>query len=183
MIDRALARFATRPAGRFALLAGVLVVPAVVIATQLYLGYRMRGIRLPFGALLLTQLAHWELWTIAGPVVWHLQARWPLAGPRRRRHLVHHVLSAPAVAVAVIAVHFVAYHTLIRLPGITAWFTGIDRSYSITAVFFTIQYMHLELLLYAGVVAIAHAVRATALLRAKEHESLRLEAELTGARL
>jgi LytS/YehU family sensor histidine kinase len=50
-------------------------------------------------------------------------------------------------------------------------------------VFFTIQYMHLELLLYAGVVASAHAARATALLRAKEHESLRLEAELTGARL
>jgi two-component system LytT family sensor kinase len=40
-----------------------------------------------------------------------------------------------------------------------------------------------ELVIYGGIVAVAHAVRSTALLRAREHETLRLQAELTGAKL
>src|SRR4029453_3810028 len=42
---------------------------------------------------------------------------------------------------------------------------------------------HIELILYGSVVAVAHAVRTTALLRKREHDALRLEAELTGAKL
>jgi two-component system, LytTR family, sensor kinase len=168
---------------RGALLAAVLTAPAIVIATQLYVGYRLRGVPVPFGVALLTQLLHWEIWAIAGPIVWRLERRWPLDGPQRGRSLLRHFGAALIVAFGVLALYYLAYHAVVRVPGISPWFTGMDRSFGLTAAFFAISYFHLELLLYAGVVAAAHAVRATALLRAKEHESLRLEAELTGARL
>jgi len=174
---------ARRRVVRFALLVGVLTIPSIVIGTQIYVGYRMRGIRFPVAALLLTQLCHWEIWAFAGPLVWSLERRWPLSGAGRRRSIARHLLAAPAVTVAVLFVYYLAYHAMIRLPIVSGWFTGMDRSFTLTAIFFVISYLHLELLLYAGIVAMAHAVHATELLRAKEHESLRLEAELTGARL
>ena len=187
MIERLKLAGAAKPAKsrsvRIALLAAALAVPAVVIATQLYVGYRLRGVTVPFGVALLTQLLHWETWLIAGPIVWSLERRWPLSGERRRQSLLRHFAAAPIVGLGVLTIYYAAYHVWIRIPGISVWFTGMDRSFTLTAAFFAIYYMHLELLLYAGIVATAHAVRATALLRAQEHESLRLEAELTGAKL
>jgi hypothetical protein len=168
---------------RLALLAAALTMPALVIATQLYVGYRLRGISVPFGVALLTQLLHWETWLLAGPFVWKLEQRWPLTGERRRQSLLRHVAAAPIVALGVLTIYYAAYHTVIRMPVISVWFTGMDRSFTLTAAFFAIANLHLELLLYAGIVATAHAVHTTALLRAQEHESLRLEAELTGAKL
>ena len=177
MIDR------SRRSVRIALLAAALAVPSVVIATQLYVGYRLRGISVPFVVALLTQLLHWETWLIAGPIVWNLERRWPLTGEKRRQSLLRHLAAAPIVALGVLTIYYAAYHALVRVPGISAWFTGMDRSFTLTAAFFAISYLHLELLLYAAIVATAHAVHATALLRAQQHESLRLEAELTGAKL
>jgi two-component system, LytTR family, sensor kinase len=168
---------------RVALLVGAPLIPSIVIATQFYVGGRMRGFPVAFGAWFLTQLCHWEIWAIAGPFVWSLERRWPLSGANRRRSIVRHLLAAPAVAAAVLLMSYLAYHAMIRLPFVSDWFTGMDRSFTLTATIFIASYLHLELLLYAGVVAMAHAVHATELLRAKEHESLRLEAELTGARL
>jgi two-component system LytT family sensor kinase len=170
-------------ATRLAILIGALSIPAIVIGTQIYVGYRMRGIPVPFVTVVLTQLCHWEIWAVAGPLVWSLERRWPLTGARRRQSLARHLLAAPAVTIAVLSVYYAAYHAMIRLPGVSGLFTGMDRSFALTAIFFVISYLHIELMLYAAIVATAHAVRATALLQAKEHESLRLEAELSGARL
>jgi two-component system LytT family sensor kinase len=165
------------------MLAAALTVPAVVVASQLYLGFRMRGVRVPFAAALVTQLCHWELWAVAGPFVWDLERRWPI-GPRPRWHaLLRHFGAACAVATAVLAGYLGLYHALIRLPIPPGWFAGFDRTLAGTAVFFVTAYFHLELVVYAAIVAVAHASRATALLRAREHETLRLEAELTGAKL
>jgi hypothetical protein len=172
-----------RPLTRLALLAAALTVPAIVIATQVYVGYRMRGVQIAFSGMLITQLCHWEVWALAGPFVWRLERRWPLVGPDRRSALVRHVIAAPALALAVLFVYFTLYHALVRVPILSALYAGFDRSFTLTAIFFVISYFHIELILYAGIVATAHAFRATALLRAREHESLRLEAELTGARL
>src|SRR5262245_39156443 len=171
-----------RNALRFVLLAAALAVPAVVIAVQLYAGYRLRGIPVAFSAGLAIQLVHWELWTFLGPFVWNLERRWPLASPGRGA-LVRHAIAAPAVAVLALALNLLVYHTLVRLPGSVGWFTGYDRSVPATIVFYFVSYFHVELLIYAAIVAAAHAVRTTVLLRAKEHDTLRLEAELTGARL
>jgi two-component system LytT family sensor kinase len=172
-----------RRAVRLALLVAALTIPAIVIGTQLYIGYRMRGIRVPLATVVLTQLCHWEIWAIAGPLVWSLERRWPLTGARRRQSFVRHLAAAAAVSIGVLSLYYLAYHAMVRLPIVSGFFTGMDRSFSLTAIFFAISYLHLELLLYAAIVATAHAVHATALLRAKEHESLRLEAELTGAKL
>jgi two-component system LytT family sensor kinase len=167
----------------FAILAAGLVVPALIIATPLYVGYRFRGLPVSFAAVLIIQLCHWELWALAGPFVWSLERRWPLLPPRRRSSFVRHVAAAPMVATAVLGLNLLAYHTLIRLPIVSAWFAGLDRSLALTAMIYVVSYFHVELLLYGGIVAAAHASRATALLRAREHDALRLEAELTGARL
>ena len=168
---------------RVALLVAALTVPSTIIAAQLYVGYQLQGIRMPFAAVLATQLCHWELWSIAGPIVWGLERRWPLSGPHRRAAILRHALAAPVVAIAVLAGFFALYHTLIRVPGASAWFVGLDRSFFKTAVFFLVAYFHVELFIYGGVVAAAHAFRTTALLQAREHEALVLESELTRARL
>jgi two-component system, LytTR family, sensor kinase len=168
---------------RLLLLATLLVVPSVVMAAQLYAGYRASGLRISFAAALLTQLAHWELWALFGPLVWRLAQRWPIAPPRRGLSLARHLAAAPAVAVAVLCLYLAVYHAMLRLPMTARWFVGFDSSIASTMVFFATSYFHVELLIYAGVVAAAQVSQTRALLRAREHDALRLEAELTGARL
>jgi two-component system LytT family sensor kinase len=172
-----------RGALRFAILAGALALPAVVISAQLYAAYRLRGLRVSFSGGLAIQLIHWELWTFLGPLVWSLERRWPLTSSNRPAMLVRHAVAAPVVAVFALALNLLGYHALIRLPGSAAWFTGFDRSVLATTIFYFVSYFHVELLIYGVIVAAAHAVRTTVLLRAKEHDTLRLEAELTGAKL
>lgn len=168
---------------RFSVLAAVLTVPSLVMAAQLYAGYRLSGLRLPFGAALVMQLAHWELWTIFGPLVWSLAHRWPVAPPTRAVSLARHLAAAVAVAAAVLCLYLAIYHAILRLPLTAGWFAGFDRSLQSTMVFFATSYFHVELLIYGGVVAVAHVSRTSMLLRAREHDALRLRAQLTGARL
>jgi two-component system LytT family sensor kinase len=168
---------------RLAAVAAALTVPATILATQLYLAFRLEGMRVAFAGMLAMQLCHWELWTIAGPFVWQRARRWPLAAPQRKRSFVRHLMLAPLVAAGVLLGTFVLYHALVRLPVLKPWFTGLDTSFRSTAVLFFVSYFHVELLVYAGVVIAAHAVATTALLRARETEGLRLEAELTTAKL
>jgi len=162
------------------ILAAALTVVAVAITTELYIGYRMQGVRVSYVAFLILQLCHWELWAVAGPFVWDLERRWPLG---TRRAVWRHATAALAVAAVVLAAYLAIYHVVVRLPGISTWFGRMDRSFLSTAAFYFIVYFHIELLLYGTIVAVAHAARASAILRAREHDALRLEAELTGARL
>jgi len=168
---------------RFAILAAALAGAAIIIATQIYVGSIVRGVRFPLGGALVTQLCHWESWAVMGPLVWSLERRWPLDARRRRQSLLRHVAAAPLVAAAVLALNLAAYHALIRVPALSPWFTGMDRSLLATTVFYVVAYFHVELLIYGGIVAAAHASKTTTLLRAREHDALRLEAELSGARL
>jgi two-component system, LytTR family, sensor kinase len=168
---------------RLALLAGALTIPAAVVATQLYMAYRLRGDRVSFLVVLAVQLCHWELWAVVGPFVWGLERRWQMAPGRRRAALLRHLLAAPVVAAAVLALFLACYHALVRMPLVSTWFAGLDRSLASTSAFFVASYFHVELLVYGAIVAAAHAVRTSTLLRAREHETLRLEAELTGAKL
>ena len=153
------------------------------MALQLYVGYGLRGVHVPFLATFAVQLCHWELWTMAGPIVWSFAARWPLGAGERWHSLARHAVAALGTTLAILAANLLLYHTLIRLPGASAWFAGFDRSLPATATFYAATYFHLELLIYAAVVATAHAVRTTTQLRAREREALRLEGELTSARL
>mgnify|MGYP000473864400 CR=1 FL=1 len=92
---------------RSAILAAALTLPALVIATQLYVGYGLRGVRVPFGGVFVLQLCHWELWVIAGPLVWNLARRWPLGPALRPWALLRHALAAIAVAVALLSFYLV----------------------------------------------------------------------------
>jgi two-component system LytT family sensor kinase len=168
---------------RYAILAAWLTVPAIVFATQVHVGYRMRGLPSRFPGWLSIQLAHSEIWAIAGPFVWRLGRRWPFSAPQRRASAIRHALAAPAVATAVLAVYIALYHALIRIPALAPWFIGLDRSVTSTITFFFITDFHIQLLIYASIVAVAHAAYTTEMLRVQERESLRLSAELTGARL
>jgi two-component system, LytTR family, sensor kinase len=162
-----------------AALAAALVLPAVVIATQLYVAYRVEGIPVPFMAALATQLCHWEVWAFAGPWVWKLEHRWPLS----RRTVLKHAVAAFVVAILVLAAYLASYHALIRLPVTSEWFVRFNRTLKGSAVFFAVSFFHVELMIYCAIVAAAYASRTSALLRARDHETLRLEAELSGARL
>ena len=161
-------------------LAAAMIVPSVVIATQLYASYRIEGIPVSYGPTLVLQLCHWELWTFAGPFVWDLERRWPLS---QRGSLLRHAMAAPALAAMVILVYVPIYETVARLPWIARSFPSMNRPLISMVAFFFFVYFHVELLVYGTIVAAAHARRATAVLRQKEHDALRLEAELTGARL
>lgn len=168
---------------RYAILCAVLAVPATLIATQLYFAYRFRGFPINFVAMLLVQLMHWELWAVAAPVVWRLERRWPLAPPHRGAALLRHGGAALTIAAIVLVAYYGLYHAVLRIPATSAWFRGLDNSPWSTAMFFVVTFFHLEVILYAAVLALAHASRTSELLRAREHEALRLQAELTGARL
>jgi two-component system, LytTR family, sensor kinase len=168
---------------RSAIIAAWLIIPVIVFATQVHVAYRMRGVPSRFPGWLSIQLIHWEIWAIAGPFVWQLGRRWPLSAARRRASVIRHALAAPAVATAVLAAYIALYHALIRVPALASWFVGLDRSLTSTITFFFLTDFHIQLLIYASVVAVADAVHTTEMLRAQERESLRLSAELTGARL
>lgn len=168
---------------RLAALAAALTVPALVITMQLYAGYRLSGMRFTFLGVFVLQLVLWELWVVFGPLVWNLERRWPWGDGQRRTALVRHAVAAPAIAVAVLAIFLIAYHTLLRLPLVSSWFAGMDRDVAQTISLFFASYFHVELLIYGAIVAVAHATRTTALLHRREQEALRLEAELTGAKL
>jgi two-component system, LytTR family, sensor kinase len=167
---------------RFAILAAALLIPSLVLGAQLYAGYRLRGMSVSFAAAFLIQAMHWELWAIAGPVVWDLERRWPIA-TLRGDTLLRHAAGACAVATAVLSAYFILYHAVVRAPGIASWFANFDRGFSATAIFFVVAYFYVELLVYVAIVAAARAVRTDTLLRAKERDALRLESELTAARL
>lgn len=157
--------------------------PALMMATQLWASYRAAGQPVSFAGMFLVQLCHWEVWAVAGPVVWSLAGRWPFDASRRRASAIRHLMAAPLVATVVIALYLAGYHALIRLPGLEPLFARMDRSVAVTTVFFFSVNFHIELLVYGAIVAAAHATRTTALLRAKETDALRLEAELVRAKL
>lgn len=161
------------------LLALALLVPTVIIATQLYFAYRVEGMRVPFMAVFAVQFCHWEMWALAGPLVWRLEHRWPIS----RRTVGWHALFAIGMAILVLGGFLAAYHALIRFPMTDQWFTGLQRSLRSSIVFFTVSYFHVELMLYTAVVAAAYASRTAGILRARERDALKLEAELSGVRL
>src|SRR5690349_6295610 len=111
------------------------------------------------------------MWTFAGPLVWSLEERWPLAGPaeagpymravglRRRDALVRHMLAAFCVACVVLVLTLISYHSVVRIPMLAGWFAGLDRSIRNTAVLYSATYFHVELVVYAAIVAAAHAVQ------------------------
>ncbi len=171
------------PLARAGLLLLGLGIPVLLFSTQLYVGNQVRAVRVPFGAIVLLQLCQWYLWAIAGPLVWALARRWPLSGLNRVRNLLKHLAAGIAVSVAVLAGYLALYHLVTGIPRLAGLFVGVDRSWRSTTLFTFAYLFHLELLVYAGVVATAQAVNSNRQLRARDEDALRLSAELTKTRL
>ena len=168
---------------RTGLLLLALTVPVLLFSTQLYVGNLARSVRVPFSALVILQFCQWYLWAIAGPMVWALARRWPLIGAHRLGNALKHLGAAVVVGLAVLGSYVVLYHLLTSIPRLAGWFVGFDRSWRNTTLFTFAFLFHLELLVYAGVVAAAHAVDSTRQLRVREEDALRLSAELTRTKL
>jgi hypothetical protein len=168
---------------RTGLLLLALPVPVLLFSTQLYVGNLARSARVPFAALVILQFCQWYLWVIAGPIVWGLARRWPLTGTHRLGNVFKHLCAAVGVGLLVLGSYVVLYHLLTGIPRLAGWFVGFDRSWRNTTLFTFAFLFHLELLVYAGVVAAAQAVDSTRQLRARDEDALRLSAELTRTRL
>jgi two-component system, LytTR family, sensor kinase len=168
---------------RTALLLLGLTVPVLLFSTQLYVGSLARSTRVSFLAIVLLQVCQWCPWAIAGPLAWALATRWPLSGARRVRNVFKHLGAAVGVAVAMLGTDLVLSHLLTGIPRLAGLFVGFDRSWRTTALFTFAYLFHLQLLVYAGVVASAQAVNSTRQLRRQEEDALRLSAELTKTKL
>jgi two-component system LytT family sensor kinase len=171
------------PLTRAGLVLLALTFPILLFSTQLYVGNQVRSVHVPFGAIVILQCCQWYLWALAGPVVWRLARRWPVSGSHRARHLLQHFGAAIVVSLLVLSGYLVLYHLLTGIPQMVGLFSGIDRSWRSTTRFTFAYLFHLELLVYAGVVATAQAVNSTRELRAREEDGLRLSSELTKTRL
>ena len=174
---------ADRPLRRTFVLLGILTITALVYSLQLFVLYRFEGMPMPMTAFVILQFSHWYLWAAAGPVVWALTRRWPIDGPHRAANVLRHIGAAVVVSVLVILAYVAVYQVLLRVPGVSNLFGGRGRVLSDNIRFFFANYFPLELLVYAVVAGVAQASTATARLRAREHDALRLTSELATARL
>jgi two-component system, LytTR family, sensor kinase len=162
---------------------GGLTALALLFAGQLFFLYRNEAVPVPFVPILVMQIGHWYCWAVAGPVAWSLAARWPLHTGRRRRNFWRHAAAAVAIAFAVVAVFAAQFQVLTWMPWTAGWMPVRDSSIATTATFIFSAYFHIELLVYAGVVATAHATLSNRQLVARERESLLLSSQLANARL
>ncbi|HYU80853.1 MAG TPA: histidine kinase, partial [Vicinamibacterales bacterium] len=166
-------------------LLGPLTLLALLLSMQLYVVYRTEGLPMSFSGLLLLQVGHWYLWAIAGPVAWTAANRLPLRGSHKIRNIARHVGIAVAVSLTVVGLYVALTYAVVRLPLMRGWFLEMDRSRPLAALaaFFFFAYFHIELMAYAVIFAIAHAVRSGGELRAREREALELSSQLATARL
>src|SRR5262249_11395720 len=89
---------------RFAVLRAAIPLFSAMMAAHVYAAYRLRGLKIAFAGAFALELTLWGVWAVAGPLVWKLEARWPLDAPNRRASLARHAAAAVAVTVVVLAV-------------------------------------------------------------------------------
>jgi two-component system LytT family sensor kinase len=166
-------------------LLGPLTAIALVFSSQIYMVYRAESVPMPFRAILLVQMCHWYVWLAAGPMTWFAANRWPLRTGRKVRNVARHIAIGVVVSLVVVAVYAALAYVVMRMPITRDWFPPASRSQSLrsTATFFFTAHFHVELVVYGAIFAIAHAMRSTSELRAREREALQLSSQLATARL
>jgi two-component system LytT family sensor kinase len=142
---------------------GLLYVPQQLIMAA------VRGASDPDPVIVLSNFGIWIIWSVFTPVVWRITRRWPIREGRIARHLGVHALAALLLA---------AVHLFLMV----AWLKAIGRSEPVDK---------LVVLQLSGVTAtniMLYALTAIAchgyawLLRYREVERLRVEAQLTALR-
>ncbi len=78
--------------------AGLWGLAALLSAVQIYFRERARGYSPPWPEVLLANLLAWLPWLLIAPLALALERRFPVSGPRARRHLLLHLGLAAAVS-------------------------------------------------------------------------------------
>lgn len=107
-------------------------------------------------------LSEWWLWVLLTPIIFRLAHRYPIAGARRWRHLLIHIVAGAAIAIVKVAVD----------RAILAWLAGFW-------MYWLASTLALQLFVYGAIVAAAHGVEYYRRSREREH----LEARLAETRL
>ncbi len=152
-------------------------VVGVVYGHFLFLATQSEGIHRPWFGVVRWQIAVWGSWALFTPLLWIAVERRPIAPPHRTANLARHLGIAVAVVLAQILAASLAFRYLVPDPPrpvetISTLFVANLRSRGVV-----------DLLVVAGIVGAAHWNLEARKAREREHSGLRLEAELSRARL
>jgi two-component system LytT family sensor kinase len=147
-------------------------------ATQLYLGLRMEGMRLPLWRVFATDLLGWWPWIPATPIVLWMGRRFPIERRTWWRVLPVHLL----VCVLICAAHFAVF----TYVGILFSPFGEPRTPRPFVEMFlgrAMSQFHLDLLIYAATLGVSYAVSYYLRYREREFRASQLESQLVQAQL
>src|SRR5947207_8288077 len=156
---------------------GLWTLVGLFFSTQGYLILtRVYGSDEPFWMVVANILPGWYVWAALSPAVARLARRYRIAGGAWRRALPAHALFAGA---------FAALDVLVAVTFIAVFWSavGYDVSWANFARYNLVLFFHWNVLVYAALVALAHAADYSREARDRERRALQLEAQLARARL
>lgn len=122
---------------------------------------------------LLVNLVYWASWGVLAPVAGRFSRRFPVSGPRWPRRLAGHLLGGTGVA---------CLHVLVVAATIS-WLRPDAVTFLERAAGIFLRTFDWELVTYAALVGLWHAVDHQAAVRDREAAAARLERELIGSQL
>jgi signal transduction histidine kinase len=168
----------SRAVGTAVALLALWLVVSVVTGAQYWLVAALRGEPLTLPRSVIVQALSGVAWFPVGALVVALARRFPLRPPRWKEHLALHVV-ASGVAALVLNILIATLVLLARVPGTIVAERGIWSA----AVTGFLAYLHVNVLVYAVIVALVHAAAHWRESRERELATARLEAQLAQARL
>jgi hypothetical protein len=155
-------------------LAAICLLLGVLETAQQHAGNELRQANLSLGYTAVSSLTPWLCLIPFLPLILWLAERRPLGGPDWRSALAIHL----GAVFAIVAVHMaltVLFYRILSPPSqvtfLVSWFK-----------MFTFRFAT-DLALYGAIIGVAHARRATEIVREREQAALKLEASLAEARL
>ncbi len=170
------ARSPWRSPWRWLLLIALWSVPGLVSSTQVYFLHQ-RYEPMSFFDALLWQMPGWLFWVPTTPVILGLLRVFPFNRRSWQRSLPVHLVAGFVVSVAHLAVSVAAGRFLIGYPYYRA------EAFGEVMLHLFIRNVHLDVVVYVGVVAGGYAIEYYRRFRQREVDALRLEARLARAEL
>ena len=166
-----------QPRARFTFIGlGVWALVVLGIASQNYSTYAVKGEPEPFWRTLLWAVNGWAGWLVLAPVIFLLARRWPVERPHVQRNLLRHI----GAAILVSLVHGLIYYAMERVTG-QMW-TGNLSTLNLIYIYLT-KNLTISVLVYAGVVSLAHGLEYYHRYRDREHRASQLTIQLGKAEL
>jgi two-component system LytT family sensor kinase len=160
------------------LLAAIFLVATLLGCTSIatiYIGMNAWGRSYPFYRAVLAGLPDWYLWAAATPLVFWLGQRIRFERGQWLRAATLHFVVGTALTLLELAI----------ATGIGQWagMASVSGAFLDAYARMVLQYFHYNLMIYAVIVAAAHAVQYHRYYRQREVEASRLQSELTQAHL